>query len=473
MEAETEAQEAEELQSSDDSSRASDYKVDPEHPKIVPFGLSLCEAYVLVRGLLLGITTRKDWKDSVVGQRLKHYRDGHMICAAVMCDLYMRDQIEIHHWTLQEGSTAVPYQVTHRKGAGEMDHYLDHYVPHTDAMFRDMRLPVSLGEAPIWDSLEKKGIIDNHRPSKERLWTLQSRAVDVWDFVRRDVLLDIREGYLTAARLLYDKNFGDPTEEEPNDILMFCFLLQYLFDLSLESINGFSRVMQKLCPPFQKGELFPPLSAVHAGAVCVGLMDRASRLARGKDTQLAVEAAEFNEVVMQRLEEKFFLSPKIFEAMDQDQSGELSMMEFVEGMRNIDMYKDFRHERVPEDVLRMIVADLAERLFQEVDVNGDGTLTVEEIGMAIRRRRAEALKRQEKRQWFRHQISSVQRRIGMKKEENPHEEAVRHAKEEEMQARVREHQRRLEWQAEVEKVQVPDAEADIDAGISVSLTALL
>ncbi len=27
---------------------------------------------------------------------------------------------------------------------------------------------------------------------------------------------------------------------------------RYLFDLSLESINGFSRMMQKLCPPFQK-----------------------------------------------------------------------------------------------------------------------------------------------------------------------------------------------------------------------------
>eukprot|EP00438_Fugacium_kawagutii_P034096 Skav232056 [mRNA] locus=scaffold1641:72448:75819:+ [translate_table: standard] len=127
----------------------------------------------------------------------------------------------------------------------------------------------------------------------------------------------------------------------------------------------------------------------------------------------------------------------------------------------------------------MIVADLAERLFQEVDVNGDGTLTVEEISVAIRRRRAEALKRQEKRQWFRHQVSSVQRRMGMKKEENHHEEAVREAKEEEMRARVREHRRRLEWQAEVEQVQVPDAQAaeqllcaDIDAGISVSLTAL-
>ena len=30
---------------------------------------------------------------------------------------------------------------------------------------------------------------------------------------------------------------------------------RYLFDLSLESINGFSRVMQKLCPPFQKARV--------------------------------------------------------------------------------------------------------------------------------------------------------------------------------------------------------------------------
>ncbi|CAE7254836.1 unnamed protein product, partial [Symbiodinium sp. KB8] len=258
-----------------------------------------------------------------------------------------------------------------------MDHFLDHYVPHTDSMFRDMRMPALLGEAPIWDSLEKKGFIDNHRPSAERKWGISRRPVDVWDLVRRDVLLDLREGYITSARLLYDKGFTDPTEEDPNDILMFCYLLQYLFDVSVEALNGFARVMQKLCPPFQKGELFPPLNGVHAGAVCIGLIDRASRLARGKDTQLASEAAEFNEVVMQRLEEKFFLSPKIFEAMDQDNSGELTRTEFVEGMRNIDMYKEFRHERVPEDVLRMIVADLAERLFAEVDVNGDGTLTVE------------------------------------------------------------------------------------------------
>ena len=109
---------------------------------------------------------------------------------------------------------------TSRIGIHEAMFFFTAEVPHTDEMFRDMRLPVSLGEAPIWvrvlvwftavsawwiqnfrwarwldrggwgrnlfvcswissslkDSLEKKDIIDNHRPSKERLWTyLDSR----------------------------------------------------------------------------------------------------------------------------------------------------------------------------------------------------------------------------------------------------------------------------------------------------------
>ncbi|CAE7243822.1 unnamed protein product [Symbiodinium sp. CCMP2592] len=91
----------------------------------------------------------------------------------------------------------------------------------------------------------------------------------------------------------------------------------------------------------------------------------------------------------------------------------------------------------------MIVADLAERLFAEVDVNGDGTLTVEEIGVAIRRRRTEALRRQQKQQWFRKQISSIQQTVGLQKEggNKAHEEAVKEAKHEELQARSREMKR--------------------------------
>merc|ERR1712100_145353 len=104
---------------------------------------------------------------------------------------------------------------------------------------------------------------------------------------------------------------------------------------------------------------------------------------------------------MERLEHKFFLSPNIWTAFDVDESGELTVDEFVEGMRNIDVYKDFRKERVPEDVLRMIVSDLAERLFQEVDINMDGTLTPEELQSAFRRRREEAVRNLEKKQWFR------------------------------------------------------------------------
>merc|ERR1712178_453760 len=125
------------------------------------------------------------------------------------------------------------------------------------------------------------------------------------------------------------------------------------------------------------------------------------------DTQLASEAADFNELVMQRLEHKFFLSPNVWQSFDVDQSGELTIDEFVEGMRNIDVYKDFRKERVPEDVLRMIVSDLAERLFQEVDINMDGTLTPEELQSAFRRRREEARQNKERSQWMRKHLQGI------------------------------------------------------------------
>merc|ERR1712100_922872 len=116
---------------------------------------------------------------------------------------------------------------------------------------------------------------------------------------------------------------------------------------------------------------------------------------------------------MERLEHKFFLSPNIWTAFDVDQSGELTIDEFVEGMRNIDGDKDFRKERVPEDVLRMIVSDLAERLFHEVDINMDGTLTPEELQSAFRRRREEAQKDKEKKKWVRNNLKGVAQQIGL------------------------------------------------------------
>merc|ERR1719277_2165708 len=153
---------------------------------------------------------------------------------------------------------------------------------------------------------------------------------------------------------------------------------------------------------------------VHSSAVCVGLIDRGFRVACSADTQLAQEAAEFNEAAMERLEEKFFLSPKVWESFDADKSGEMSLDEFVEGMRSIDVYKDFRKERVPDDVLRTIVTDLAERLFHEVDVNMDGTLNPQELQNAFARRREEALKKQEERRWVRRAVEATAVQMGMK-----------------------------------------------------------
>merc|ERR1719215_319609 len=205
---------------------------------------------------------------------------------------------------------------------------------------------------------------------------------------------------------------------------------------------------------------------IHSGAVCAGLIDRAFRIANGLDTQLASEAADFNELVMQRLEHKFFLSPNIWQSFDVDQSGELTIEEFVEGMRNIDVYKDFRKERVPEDVLRMIVSDLAERLFQEVDINMDGTLTPEELQSAFARRHEEESKKHERNQWVRRHIKSVALQMGLAGSDDQENESFKLAMKKRDKAvkhsRLKEAWRKREWQSEVDRVELPDDQVDPD-----------
>merc|ERR1712232_1009702 len=223
---------------------------------------------------------------------------------------------------------------------------------------------------------------------------------------------------------------------------MYCFALQALFDASFETADAMTLVLHDACPPFIKGELFPPVTMVHAGTVCAGLCDRAYRIGMHEDTTLALEAAEYNEIIMDRFEQKFFLSERIWESFDVDGSGSLSLDEFVEGMRSVDVYKDFRKERIPDAVLRMIISDLAERLFHEVDVNGDGNLTPEELSVAFRRRRAEALKAQERRQWIKSITRAVREQVGGK---------------------MKEVRKLREWGADVDKPHLADAEADLDA----------
>merc|ERR1711937_924246 len=91
--------------------------------------------------------------------------------------------------------------------------------------------------------------------------------------------------------------------------------------------------------------------------------------------------------------------------------------------KNIDVYKDFRKERVPEDVLRMIVSDLAERLFQEVDIDMDGTLTPEELQSSFRKRREEAEKKRAKTQWLATHMKSAAIQVGVASTEKKENEA--------------------------------------------------
>jgi len=458
----------------DGDSHASDYDVDPEHPKIVPLGVTLSEMYLLLRGLYIGLESSSDsWRGSVVGQQVAYRSmDGHILAAAVLVDLYMREQIDVHHWTLTEGSIAVAYRAEMRKNAGTLDHFLDVYTPCAELIFRDMRLPADINEGPIWASLEERGVVDNHRPSWERAYGCGFAHVDVWDLVRPDLILDLKAGYLTAARVLYDREFPDPLHEESNDILMFCYLLQLLFNDSMEATDAMASVLATMCPPFEKGQLFPPVGLVHTGSVCLGLIDRAVRFANGLDVQLAMEAAEFNEVVMHRLEETFFLSPSIWETMDTDLSGELSIEEFLQGMRKADVYKDFRKERVPEDVLHTIITDLAERLFREVDINMDGTLTHAELQVAYKRRREDALQQRKEKQWLRRAVRAVAVQTGFqherKKLHDPERaEALNVQNEARRNSGIQQRQRRNEWLSEVDGLELQDEDVDVDTNVPI------
>jgi hypothetical protein len=280
------------------------------------------------------------------------------------------------------------------------------------------------------------------------------------------LLLDFKDAYLTAARILYDLGHPDPLEESANDTLMYVHLIQILFDHCHEAIDGMAQIMKIRCPPFEKGELYAPVTMIHSGSVCLGLVDRAFRIANGFDTQLASEAADFNELVMERLEHKFFMSPNIWTSFDVDQSGELTIEEFVEGMRNVDVYKDFRKERVPEDVLRMIVSDLAERLFHEVDINMDGTLTPEELQAAFRRRREDAARELERTQWLRRHLKGIAQQIGLSGTEDQENETFKAAMKRRDRAvkhsRLKESWRKREWQSEVDRVEMPDELVDPD-----------
>jgi len=452
----------------DEDSDLSDFEIDPEHPKVCPLGITLCELFLLFRGTLMaGESKYPLMHGSVIGHNVSGgARDRHMLAAAVLIDLYMREQIDVLHWTIKEGTTAVTYKVEKKKGIGKMAHFLDNYVDHAERIFQDMRLPSHVSDDPIWRSLEARGIIDNHRASWERVGGIGRAHVDVWDLTRPDLLLDFKDAYLTSARILYDKGHPDPLDESCNDILMFVYVVQSLFDHCHEAIDGMARLMKQRCPPFEKGELYAPVTMIHSGSVCLGLIDRAFRVANGYDTQLAAEAADFNEVVMARLEEKFFLSPNVWQSFDVDQSGELELDEFVEGMRNIDVYKDFRRERVPEDVLRMIVSDLAERLFHEVDINMDGTLTPEELQAAFHRRREEAQRAQDRKQWVRRHFKSVVAQVGLGGSEDQENEVFKAAMKRRDRAvkhnRLKESWRKREWQSEVDRVEMPDELMDAD-----------
>lgn len=173
-------------------------------------------------------------------------------------------------------------------------------------------------------------------------------------------------------------------------LLMFFFALQTLFEVSWEGANGFERVLQAVCPPFAKLPLQPPRGMEATGAMIRGIAQRA-QLAGERSTvdgvrNLAVEAGEFQEKVRSEFETELFSCKNFLALFDEDDDGEITLEEFIDGIAQLPAQGRLRFGGVPKDVLNTVITDLATELFFQIDDDGNGVLTNDEIREAVDQR---------------------------------------------------------------------------------------
>jgi len=167
--------------------------VDPEDERFMPLGFTLTEAFLAIHGMVMAMDKRPDAdgdgdNDIEEGhQRILRNAisgpDRHVLTAAVIIDLYMREKVDVWSWQLrpgghaheekeeQAGSSADlwkgPCSFIYRMApmgdaplwTTELDHrhhWLSDYAPEIDEMFTRMELPISIGDTPIWGSLRAR-----------------------------------------------------------------------------------------------------------------------------------------------------------------------------------------------------------------------------------------------------------------------------------------------------------------------------
>eukprot|EP00746_Dinoflagellata_sp_MGD_P040171 gnl/MRDRNA2_/MRDRNA2_196943_c0_seq1.p1 gnl/MRDRNA2_/MRDRNA2_196943_c0~~gnl/MRDRNA2_/MRDRNA2_196943_c0_seq1.p1 ORF type:complete len:328 (-),score=85.21 gnl/MRDRNA2_/MRDRNA2_196943_c0_seq1:1-870(-) len=209
--------------------------------------------------------------------------------------------------------------------------------------------------------------------------------------------------YADAYNLMFEEADSIYYDDEQEIVLtrahrlMFFFCLQQMFECCVEGHNAFELVMQGVCPPFAKLPLQPPRGLEGAGAVIRGILDRARRysdpeMSEGQ-TNLAVEAGEYQEQVRQQFKEDLFLCPDVLKYFDEDADGEVTLQEFIDGLAQLPSAGSLRFTGVPDDVLGQIVVELAEEIFNEMDVDGSGSLTNDELEKAFETNRKAVIKK--------------------------------------------------------------------------------
>lgn len=230
-----------------------------------------------------------------------------------------------------------------------------------------------------------------------------SSAVSTTQIANRDSWWEeLKVLYVNAYHLQVDQlSFHDEQEQDVGiwraQLLFFFWALQLLFEHAFEAKNAFEVVFQTFCPPFAKLPLAPPPGLEASAAVIRGFVHRArmigeSRMDEGGGGSLAIEAGEYQEVNRDIITKELFGSPDLEDLLDEDGSGDTTLDEFIAGLRRIVenmKEKVFDHMHVKD--VGTTIENLAIEIFADLDLDGNGSLTKEELreGIAERHKLAE------------------------------------------------------------------------------------
>eukprot|EP00811_Abedinium_folium_P028811 NODE_448_length_3040_cov_8.023687.p1 GENE.NODE_448_length_3040_cov_8.023687~~NODE_448_length_3040_cov_8.023687.p1 ORF type:complete len:918 (+),score=340.15 NODE_448_length_3040_cov_8.023687:357-2756(+) len=117
----------------------------------------------------------------------------------------------------------------------------------------------------------------------------------------------------------------------------------------------------------------------HTSNVCIALIARACNIALRFSVSAPEEAIEMQDKWLQDVERKFYLTEDIYEKLDLPHGENITQDALCQAVRGDDFWASIKMRLPPDAARNAIVVAFAEKVFKDIDVNMDGTLSPDEM----------------------------------------------------------------------------------------------